>query len=157
MSFIMIINKDLIISNTTTSLGGVVDNISTINSDLIVLDKLKERRLIWQGNASSGAQITLDNGLKWSDLGKFKNLIAIIVYSPTNVTTAAIFPYDVICTSGSTNLNQNKRNTNTQVPFAVDGVRYAHFIPTGAISENGIKINLLGVSGAATVALYVEY
>lgn len=154
----MEINKDLIIEGTNTSLGSVVNNISTINSNLTELDKLKERQLIWKGNATSGAQITLNDGLKWSDLGRFKNLIVIIVYSPTNVTTAVIFPYDIICTSGSTNLNQNKRVTNTQLPFLVDGViGYAHFIPTSAISETGIKINLLGVTGAATATLYVEY
>lgn len=154
----MQINKDLVIEGTNTSLGSVVNNISTINSGLTELDKLKERQLIWKGNAASGAQITLNDGLKWSDLGRFKNLVVIIVYSPTNVTTAAIFPYDTICTSGSTNLNQNKRNTNTQVPFVVDGaIGYAHFIPTNAISETGIKINLLGVTGAATTILYVEY
>ena len=105
----MEINKDLIISDTTTSSGDVADNISTINSNLSELNKMKSRRLVLSGTGSSGTNLTLNDGLKWSDLGRFKTLIVIVVYAPTNVTTSAIIPYDQMCNMSSTNLNENKR------------------------------------------------
>ena len=158
MPILMKINKDLIISDTTTSLGDVADNISTINSNLSELNKMKSRRLVWSGTGSSGTNLTLNDGLKWSDLGRFKTLIVIVVYAPTNVTTSAIIPYDQMCNMSSTNLNENKRNTNCESPIWVDRASNIHLIPTGYIGENWIKFNIQNAPGTCSIqAIWVEY
>ena len=154
----MQINKDLIIEGTTTSLGDVETNISTINNNLSELNKMKSRRLVWSGTGSSGATLTLNDNLKWSDLGRFKTLVVIVMYSPTNVTTSAIIPYDQMCNIASTNLNEAKKNTNCESPMWVDKASNIHLIPMSYIGENWIKFNLQNTPGACNIqAIWVEY
>lgn len=157
-SFIMQINKDLIIEDTTTSLGDVETNISTINNNLSELNKMKSRRLVWSGTGASGTNLTLNDGLKWSDLGRFKTLVVIVVFAPTNCTTSAVIPYDQICNIASTNLNEYKKNTNCQNPIWLDKACNLHFIPTGYIGENWIKFNIQNAPGTCNIqAIWVEY
>lgn len=146
----MKINKDLIIEDSNISLDYIATNIDK-------LIKLLNKKQIFSGSVASGGTITLSDGLKWSDLGHFKNLIVIIQYSPTNVTTNAIFPYESICNAGSEHLMDKRRVTNCQAALAVDGARYATFIPSSAIGEKTIALSIAGVNGCNITGLFIEY
>lgn len=154
----MKINKDLIVGDTNKTLGDIITNISTINDDLPELNRMKSRRLVWNGTGASGTNLTLNDGLKWSDLGRFKTLVVIVVYAPTNCTTAAVIPYDQMCNMASTNLNENKKNTNCQSPIWLDKACNIHLIPAGYIGENWIKFNIQNAPGTCNIqAIWVEY
>lgn len=145
----MKINKDLIIEDSNYALKDIPER-------LPIIDKLSSRIRIWSGSRTTGQTVTLDNSYTWESLGKFKNLILIYQFSATNTTTSVYLAYEQICNATSINLNDNKRVTNSQAHFTIDGSqKNINFIPASAISSNTIKLDW-GDVGVLT-AMYIDY
>ena len=144
----MQINKDLIIEDSNVSLK----EIPVMKNNL---DKINSRKCIWAGTAISNENITINT--TWENLGRFKNLVVITLYTPTNVTSSAIFSFEQMVQDDAKHLNEKKRVTNAQSVYSVDGAKVIQFIPSQAIGSNTIKFWMSNENNYYIKALYIDY